>query len=152
MTDPLSHSTSFIYDDNGQVLTQTLADGREIAYSYDEAGNIVAITPPGKPAHTFDYNAANLETTYLPPDIGLATTETQYGYNIDKQLTQITRPDGKAVLFDYDTGGRLAYTTIERGGYSYAYSSTTGNLTTITAPDGGTIDYEYDGSLLLTTT
>ncbi len=72
----------------------------------------------------------------------------RYAFNVDKQLTSITRPDNKTVAFSYDTAGRLNTIDITRGQTTYAYNGTTGKLATITAPDGGALGYTYDGSLL----
>ncbi len=152
ITNPLSQSTSFTYDNNGQVTQQTLADGRVITYTYDENGNLATLTPPGRPAHSFDYTAVDLTDSYTPPDIGLSSTATNYTYDLDKRLTLITRPDAKTIAFDYDTAGRLETTAINRGSYVYAYATTTGNLSTITDPNGGTLAYTYDGAIPLTTT
>ena len=89
----------------------------------------------------------NLEEDYLPPDVGAGTNLTHYTYNLDKQLTQIARPDGQTVSFGYDAGGRLSTVTSPRGTVGYAYHATKGTLTSITSPDGATLTYAYDGFL-----
>ncbi|MGH7165275.1 MAG: Ig-like domain-containing protein, partial [Nitrospiraceae bacterium] len=91
ITDPLSRTVGFAYDLAGRITTQTLPDTRTIGYNYDANGNVTAITPPGKPAHAFAYTAVDLEQTYDPPTIGLPTDTTQYTYNLDRQLTLVTR-------------------------------------------------------------
>ncbi len=107
ITDPLSRTQSYSYDASGRVTQQTLPDGRLIKYNYDANGNVTSLTPPGRSGHTFGYTPVDLESQYMPPAIGLPTTQTQYTYNLDKQLTRITRPDGQLVNFAYDSGGRL---------------------------------------------
>jgi len=37
----------------GRVTRQTWHDGRSVGYQYDPAGNLTAITPPGREAHIF---------------------------------------------------------------------------------------------------
>jgi RHS repeat-associated protein len=148
ITDVLGRSQSYSYDPAGRVTQQTLPDGRVILFTYDANGNVTSITPPSKPSHSFSHTPVDLESQYIPPAAGIATPSTQYAYNLDKQLTKITRPDGQAVDFGYDTGGRLSTITIPNGTLSYAYQATTGNLQTLTATDGGTLNYAYDGSLL----
>ncbi|MGH7166490.1 MAG: RHS repeat-associated core domain-containing protein, partial [Nitrospiraceae bacterium] len=107
ITDPLNRTVGFAYDLAGRITTQTLPDTRTIGYSYDANGNVTAITPPGKPAHTFSYTPVDLEQTYDPPNIGLPTHNTQYTYNLDRQLTLVTRPDGQTLQLGYEpTGGR----------------------------------------------
>ena len=63
-------------------------------FDYDENGNLVALTPPGRPAHRFDYTAVDLQADYVPPDLGTGTTATSYSYSLDRELTQVLRPDG----------------------------------------------------------
>ncbi|MGH7164138.1 MAG: kelch repeat-containing protein [Nitrospiraceae bacterium] len=153
ITDPLSRTVGFAYDLAGRITTQTLPDTRTIGYAYDANGNVTSITPPGKPAHTFSYTPVDLEADYMPPDVGFTPKNTTYSYNLDRQLTLVTRPDGQTLQLGYEpTGGRL--TTLTLPGpqtLTYAYSPTTGNLSTITAP-GSTLSYAYDGSLLTSTT
>jgi YD repeat-containing protein len=129
-----------------------LPDGREINYMYDANGNVTSITPPSRPNHSFTYTLVNLEESYNPPNIGLSVDTTLYSYNLDKQLTLITRPDGQTVSLDYDSGGRLSAMTLPSGQVSYSYDSTTGKLSTLQTPNSELITYTYDGSLLKGTT
>ncbi len=152
LTDPLGRSNRFEYDSVGRVTKQILPDLREIVSTYDAEGNVASITPPGRPAHTFEYTPVNLESVYTPPNVGLPQHATNFMYNVDRQLTQITRPDGKTVIFGYDTGGRRASVQIPRGLTSYGYNPLTGQLTTITAPDSGTLSFAYDGRFRLSST
>lgn len=153
VTDALGRQVSFEYDPVGRVTKQTLTDGRQIIYSYDASGNVTTITPPGRPAHGFAYNGEDLQTQYTPPPAGLATPQTQYVYNLDKELTKVVRPDGQSVDFEYDkTKGRLNALKTPHGTYSYAYDDKSGNLTSVTAPDGNSLSYQYDGSLPLSVT
>lgn len=154
VTDPLGREVSFEYDAVGRVTSQTLPDGRVVGYTYDANGNVTSITPPGRPAHEFTYTAIDLQQTYLPPNTQppVPDPQTQYSYNIDRQLELITRPDGKTIQLDYDTAGRVQTQTIERGQYGYTYNATTGNLQNISAPGSIGLAYTYDGSLLKDTT
>jgi len=70
--------------------------GRSIAYSYDNLGNLLSITPPGRNAHVFNYTAVSLEAGYTPPTVA-GTGATTYQYNLAKQLTSVIRPDGQAL-------------------------------------------------------
>ncbi|MBL4664814.1 MAG: hypothetical protein JKY23_02495, partial [Nitrospinaceae bacterium] len=152
VTDPLNRAVQFEYDLAGRVTKQILPDLKEINFVYDTNGNVVSITPPGRPAHVFQYNKTDLETEYRPPAIGLPEHRTLFTYNVDKQLTTITRPDGQTVAFTYEPGGRVASFAIPRGTTSFSYDALTGNVNNITAPDGGAQSFTYDGSLLLSTT
>jgi len=92
-----------------------LCSVRGVARTYDPGGNVTSITPPDRPAHGFTYTPVNLEEDYAPPNVGAGTNSTHYTYNLDKQLTQITRPDGQTVDLGYDTGGRLSTVTTVQG-------------------------------------
>ena len=120
---------------------------------HDANGNVTGITPPGKPLHEFAYTPVDLESNYNPPDAGFSPRNTQYAYNLDRQLTTVTRPDGQAIQLGYEpTGGRLSTLTLPGSLVTtYAYGATTGTLSSITAP-GSTLSYTYDGSLLKQTT
>lgn len=151
ITDPLGRTYGLIYDGAGRLLTQTLPDNRVIQLSYDANGNLVSITPPGRPAHTFDYTPVDLTSEYNPPAVtGGGTNQTVYAYNVDRQLDLITRPDGQTLDYTYDSAGRLRTLTAPApaGVYTYTYSPTSGNLTSIAAPGGETVAHTYDGSLL----
>lgn len=146
-TDPLKRATRLEYDRAGRVTKQILADGRVILYAYDPNGNIKTITPPRRPAHSFEFTPVDLLQSYLPPKVGSELNQTSYSYNLDKQLTRITRPDGKNVEIDYDKAGRVSSVTIPQGKISYLFDPKTDQLKTVTAADGGTLSYAYDGFL-----
>ena len=152
LTDPLSRTVSFGYDATGRVTTQTLPDSRVIQTTYDANSNVASITPPSRPAHSFGYTPVDLEASFTPPDLGIGTVATTYTYNADRQLTQVTHPDGQTIALGYDTGGRLSSLTEPRGQTTFAYHPTTGQVTGITAPGGATLGYTYDGTLLTGTT
>ena len=148
ITDAEGRTVSLSYDLAGRFTSQTLPDGRVIAYSYDANGNVTSITPPGQPQHIFAYTPVDLEGAYTPPDVGAGTNATHFFYNADRQLTQISRPDGQAIVFDYDTAGRRSLITLPRGSVQFNYDVNSGNQTTGTAPDGGILSFAYDGGLL----
>ena len=152
-TDPMNRTTSFEYDEAGRVITEILPDGRRIPYTYDAHGNVTSITPPGRPPHSFTYTPVDLEETYNPPPVtGGGTNRTNHAYNLNRQPTLVTRPDGQTIGFEYDTRGRLVTVIVPSGELAYVYDAASGNLTNIIAPDGGALTYAYDGSLLTKTT
>jgi RHS repeat-associated protein len=145
----------FEYDPAGRLLSETLPGGRTITYSYDANGNLGSVTPPGRPAHLFDYTAVNLQAQYAPPDPDppVSDPRTLYSYNLDRQLSDIARPDGTAVHFIYDAAGRLSSVLLPGvETVTYGYDSATGNLTSISGPGVGTVSFGYDGRVLLSET
>jgi RHS repeat-associated protein len=145
ITDPLKLKTSFAYDADGRLLGTTLPDGRVINYTHDANGNITALTPPGESAHDFAYTPVDLPSTYRPPTV-VGTGSTTYAYNLDRDLTTITRPDGEEINFGYDSAGRLISIGTPTGTRGFAYNSTTGNLASA-AKGNEQITYNYDGYL-----
>ncbi len=155
ITDALQRSEEYTRDAVGRVLTQKLPDNRKIAYEYDQNGNLTALKPPSRPEHGFDYTEVDLQQQYTPPVLGeVSEPQTQYAYNLDKQLVQISRPDGIVIDLVYDeVNGRLNRIDLpNEASVNYAYSENTGKLETITASDGSTLSYTYDGFLRLSET
>jgi RHS repeat-associated protein len=162
-TDAAGRTTTFEYNAQGRVSAQLLPDepplARRVEYQYDPAGNVISITPPGRPAHGFGYTPVNLEETYTPPQVTppLADVETTYVYTPDRQLDLVTRPDGGTIDYQYDDFGRLETLTLDPAGglpdvHHYAYDDPggpgdeTGNLKQIVTPEA-TREFSYDGGL-----
>lgn len=151
--DAENRTQAFTYDNAGRLRTQALPDGRVITWSYDANGNVIGITPPGRPEHTFAYTPVDLEQQYTPPAVaGVTEPQTQYTYNLDKHLTTITRPDGRTVQFDYDNAGRLSQVTAPNRTTTYGYHPTTGRLASLNTSDGQNLSYTYEGFLPLSET
>ena len=155
ITDPLGRTTRFAqYDAVGRVLQEILSDGKVINFSYDANSNVTTLTPPGRPSHGFAYNPVDLVNSYTAPDTGTGISNlTEYGYNLNRQLKSLTRPDGITINFDYDTSGRLFEIELPGGSaLNYVYDQNTGTLNNIITTDHGTLSFSYDGSLPTKTT
>src|SRR5262249_18392103 len=132
----------------GRVTQAIRPDGEVLTAAYDAAGNLTALTPPGRPAHTFSYTPTNQVASDTAPDVGAGPTQTTYTYCDCGRLTQATLPDGQAVGLTYDGPGRLDRLTLPTGHFSYGYDPATGNLTPLTAAGGVGLSHTYDGGLL----
>ncbi len=154
MTDPLGRVERLAYDSVGRPLTQTLPNLTTILYSYDANGNLASLTPPGQPAHTFLYTSSGLDSIYTPPSVGLAPPSTRFAYDLDGQLTQLTRPDSLAVQLRYDAAGRLDTLILPTGRIRFGYGAQSGQLMSMSGASGSptaTLGFTYDGSLPKTT-
>ncbi len=120
MTDPAGRTVQLAYDLADRVTSQTLPDGRQIGFLHDANGNVTSVTPPGRPAHGFSYTPVNLDAAYTPPAVDATSPTTTSAYNVDRQPTLITRPDGQTLALGYDAGGRLSTLTQPRGTVSLA--------------------------------
>ncbi len=147
ITDPEGRVSSFQYDAAGRMTRQTLPGGREVAFAYDENGNLASLTPPGRAAHVFTYSSLDAPASYSPPAAGLPNAATTYAYNLDRQLTSVTRPDGQQIVFGTDSAGRLSTLTTPRGITQFSYAASTGQLQGVTAPEGEALTFAYDGFL-----
>jgi YD repeat-containing protein len=114
LTDPLARSVGFTYDAAGRPLLLTRPDGMQDGLTYDANGNLASLTPPGRPPHTFSYTPIDLLQSYAPPDLGFTPKDTQYVYNPDRQLIQLSQPDVSASL-SYDPAGRSVLICFEEG-------------------------------------
>ncbi len=129
-------------------MTQgTGSDARVTLFTYDGDGNVASITPPGKPEHDFTYTPIDLEATYSPPPLGTGLWATQNGYNLDRQLLNVNRPDSRDIHYNYDDAGRVASITTPGGDFTFGYNSITGHLQTLASPYGENLAYSYDGFL-----
>ena len=134
ITDALTRQVVYQRDLAGRVTQTTLPGSRIVGFGFDANGNVTAITPPGRTPHSFGLNAVDLEDTYTPPAAGLPVSKTEYRYNLDKQLTDVIRPDGSTITVGYDSGGRLGTITPTTGTgntVTYGYNPTSGQLSTL---------------------
>lgn len=154
ITNPLSQTTGFMYNSAGRVTSKILPDSRVIGFGYDANGNITSITPPGRPAHVFSINAHEIVGTYAPPALsGVSVVNTAYQYNLDKQITQITRPEGSTIDFNYNsTTGVLESFVTPDGTYTQTMDSTNGLPSTINQPDGSWTSISYAGTSMIGST
>ncbi|MBS1969335.1 MAG: hypothetical protein JSU04_03470 [Bdellovibrionales bacterium] len=114
----LNQETLYGYDLAGRVTSITKPDLTVTAIEYDQNGNVTGITPSSKPKHVFEYNLLERVSKYAPPNLSFTPKDTTYTYNLDKQFSTITRPDGKVA--------------------TYTYNATSGLLTSIASPAGPT--------------
>ncbi len=148
-TDALARLFDFDYDPMGRLTMVTLPDGRELAYGYDAAGHRTSLTPPGRETYSFTVNNVGLlSAEQYPPVTGGGTNQTQYSYNLARQITRIIRPDSIAIDYSYDAAGRLTRVTQPDGIYTVGYGASSGLIESITSPDGITQRNTYDDALL----
>lgn len=147
-TDPLSHTTSYTYDDSGRLLTETDATNRVTTYAYWPDGNLKSISAPG-----------GLVTSYTYNDLGLLATRTdeagkttRWDYDAAGRVRKKTDALLKETLYTYDRDGRLETTTAPDGGITRKTYDGLGHLATVTDPVGRVTEYTYDlGGRLIST-
>jgi len=96
-------SYSYTYDENGNILSQTNADGTT-SYTYDLLDRLETIQYPGGGSVEYTYdlrgNRITVETSVPPLHYG----EINYTYNVWDQLTSADN-DGTVTTFEYEPQG-----------------------------------------------
>ncbi len=143
-TDPLGVVTKFEFDDNGNSTKVYRAFGTseqiETSFTYDENGNVLSQTDPNGNTRTFTYDEYGNKLTDTDP---LGNT-TAFTYDDLGNITSITDAMGNITSLEYDLLGRLISLT-DALGNSEAYSyDPNGNLLTQTDKNGNISSFEYD--------
>ncbi len=165
-----SNTTAYGYDSAGRKTSETVAYGTPQAatttYAYDDAGNLVQVTDPDGNVTKFAYDASNRLISTTDP---LGHTETR-GYDNSGRLAWIVSRDGLKRAFAYDSAGRLltetwyaadgvnvtdtlsyTYDNAGRlltasngyGSYTFTYDSL-GRIAGVQEPVGLTLTFGYD--------
>lgn len=141
-SDAYSHATGYTYDANGNTDAVTDALGRGTDNAYDPLNRLVQTLQDvgGIAASTqFQYDAQDNLTRVTDPK-GL---HTDYAYNGLGDLTRLTSPDTGIITYSYDSAGNRASQTDARAKVqAYTYDALN-RLTRITGP---TRTYVYDNA------
>jgi RHS repeat-associated protein len=147
VTNGLGERVELRSDSIGRVTNVVLADDGVIGLRYDRSEDVVGVTPPEREEHALGYSGVHLLTNYVPPLVGSATNAQRWTYNLNRQLTGVSRADGTIITNVYDPQGRLSAAAWpgERLSVSYDVQS---RVSEVTASNGAIVNYGYDGFLL----
>jgi RHS repeat-associated protein len=150
VTDPLSHTTTYGYDNNGNRVTVTDPLSRITTYSYDSANRLTAMTDANNHTTTYGLDVAGQRITLTDP-LGHVTS---YQYDSRGRLTAVLDPVNDETKYGYDADGNLVTVqhTHTSGGFGFSTSpeSTTytydkiNRKTTMTDPNTNLTTYGYD--------
>ena len=155
-TDAAGDKTTFGYDQLGRRTSMVSPNGNAAganpaqyttSYSYDNAGNLQSVTDPlgHTTSHAYDQDQNLASVTDAD------TNKTSYAYDNANQLTTITRADGSTLSNGYDAVGNLsAQTDGASHTTSYGYDPLD-RLASMSDTLGRTTSYGYDGAGNLTT-
>jgi RHS repeat-associated protein len=147
LVDPLNRTNRYNYDSAGRLQQLTLADGQVANFQSDAEFHVTSVTPPGRPAHQFNYNVVGMATSYVPPVVNGLNESVGYQYDADRALTRVSLPDGQNVVFTRGPGSRIAQLVLGSGpALTYAYSTQTGLLTNVVSTTGDSLNFGYQGS------
>ncbi|WP_298850495.1 Ig-like domain-containing protein [uncultured Aquimonas sp.] len=138
-------TTRYAYDEVGNKIRQTDAEGRETRWEFDEMGRETARILPGGEREEKRYNAAGelIEHTDFRGRV------TRYTYDAAGRLQTIDYPSDADHSFVYNAAGERIEAVDERG-TSRSEFDARGRLLRLQDADGGVIDYRHDavGNLL----
>ncbi|MCP3998595.1 MAG: hypothetical protein GY722_26525, partial [bacterium] len=141
--------TRYFYDDRGRLERQTVPEGYELSYSWDDAGNRKSIS-------TLLADGTTFGTTYAYDVLGRMETVTdsrggvyRYVYDDAGQRESLSYPNGVVTSYAYDPVGRLEELRTEASDgtviQSYDYTlGPTGNREAVAEWDGTVRSYGYD--------
>ncbi len=91
------------YDVLGRITKETNGSGKEVTYSYDDAGNIAEIGYPDgtKISYEYDLNDNLIKVT------DRNGKETNYGYDSLNRITEVVRENGTKSTVFYDAGNHI---------------------------------------------
>jgi len=140
--DPNVLVTRYGYDESGNKLSQTDAEGRTTTWTHDEAGRERSRTLPLGQTETFGYDVVGNRDTHA--DFNGRTTT--YAYDELNRLATTTFPDGEGTrTIGYTPSGQRDHVTDQSGTTSYRYDGRD-RLARVTDANGRTIEYEYDAA------
>lgn len=140
-TDPLNHTATNEYDEEGNLVSRTDALDRETTYTYDSLGNVLTTTDPEGVTTTNTYDSAGNPLTTSTPLVGQTGVDkiVSYAYGDTEHpgdVTTMTDPDEKVWEYTYDTYGNQTSNTDPLGNVTEYCYDTIGRRTRTITPRG----------------
>jgi YD repeat-containing protein len=136
----LAQTRSRVFDSLSRLAQEIGAARQTTSYAYDNQGNVVSVTDPLARVTSNQYDALNRLAQVTDPGTGV----TRYGYNGIDQLVSVTDPRNLATTYGYDGLGNLnSQLSPDTGGTANGYDAA-GNLLTQTDAKGQVTTYTYD--------
>ena len=140
IVDADNYSSNYTYNARGFKTGSNDADTGSWTFTPDSLNELVAQIDANAKVTTFGYDLLGRMTSRTEPE---STTATQwvYGtsaaaYNIGR-IAQVTKPDGYAEAYTYDSVGRTSTITYTEDSANYAFTyayNTSGSIDTLTYP------------------
>ncbi len=139
VTDPLHHTTTYAYDDVGNLRSVTDALQHSTAFEYNGQGQLTSTTDALQHTTRFDYIAGDLVAT-TDPLMQVTRRFTDSG----GRLLSVTDPVGQTTRYTYDCNNQVLSITDALGAQTgFAYFPD-GQLQTVTDANQHTTNYTYD--------
>lgn len=139
-------TSTWAFDEFGEITKHTNGAGSTIGYGYDQAGNLASESYPGwNGAVTRNYDDSERLSTVAD----MSGNTTTIGYTLDGQINKLAYPNGTAVINTLNDAGQLTAQALTKGATALASLSYTrdnaGQLTgqTPTGTPGQAETYAY---------
>ncbi|MGY2224927.1 RHS repeat-associated core domain-containing protein [Pseudomonas gingeri] len=159
-------TTQYTYSAVGNLTQITDPDGRFLAYAYDDARRLIAVSNALGETQSFTLDAMGNRTssqikdgsgaltrqqqrTYdelgrLLTQVGASGQITRYAYDLNDQLTQQTDARSHTTTRAFDALGRIVQVTDPQGGITAQAYNPDDKLTQLVDPRGVSTQYTYD--------
>ncbi len=141
------YNIQYEYDDEGNEIKMTDANGQVYEYTYDANGNMLTLKDPLNRVSTYTYTGSfNNISSFTDPKGNLYTLV----YDVKGNLSQLTAPGNLIYTATYNANGDISSSTDPKGNvFTYNYD-TYGNPTNVTGPNGYSAALSFDarGNLL----
>lgn len=138
---------SYEYDDQGNMLKRTDANGQVYTYTYDQFGNALTATDPLNQTSIYTYTTDFKKiSSYKDPKGNVYT----FSYDSRGNMTQLAGPANTVYTATYNSAGDIINSTDPNGNtYTYNYDSR-GNPVSVTGPNGyqAALSFDARGNLL----
>jgi RHS repeat-associated protein len=141
------YNMTFEYDNDGNKIKQTDANGNISTYTYDSRGNMLTMKDALNQTLTYTYSSDFNQVTSFTDAKGFVTT---MQYDVKGNLIQLTEPGNLIYTSVFNTNGDIISSTDPKGNvFTYNYDAF-GNPTTVTGPNNyhATLGYDARGNLL----
>jgi RHS repeat-associated protein/uncharacterized repeat protein (TIGR01451 family) len=152
-TDANGHTTNMAYDQVGRRISLSLPMGMRETFGYDAVGNLISKTDFNGHTSTFQYDAMNRLTGKTAdaffstgPCAGGACGATQVSYTYNSMGRRLSMTDASGqTQYTYDGRDRLLTKQTPFGTLTYTYDAA-GNILTLQSsnPGGTSMTYSYD--------
>jgi RHS repeat-associated protein len=142
ITDPLGHTSKYVYDADGDVESYTDGNSHTTKYEYDADNELIKVTRPNGNTTKTGYNAEGQVTSETDGN----EHTTKYERNLLGEVTEVIDPLKHTTTEEYDPAGNLK-TVIDPLKRTTTYSYDADNhLVEVTYSDGKThtAKYEYN--------
>ena len=150
---------TWVYDNNGRLVSQTGPDGAQHQKSYDEQGRLIAEIDPLGAVIQYRYNPAGQLSALIPPhdeptfysycngylhSVRQGPACWRYERNAQGDITRQTDPDGCVTTCSYTPKGQISSIVQADGSAHRLIWNALGQLLEHSLPDGSQQRYSYD--------